>query len=303
MKTVLITGGSGLIGEELSKLLKSKGYRLHALSRSEEAIPNYDQTFVWDVNAGTIDENALDGVTQIVHLAGAGIADSPWTDERKRVILESRVKSIELVRTALEKRNQKIDALVSGSAIGWYGAISDDKLHTENEPAADDFMGKTCSAWEGAAGKFENLSARIVKIRTGVVLAKDGGALEQMKKPFKFFVGSALGSGMQQIPWIHLKDIAKVYANAIENNLYTGAINATATESCTNYEFSKTLAKVMHRPMLPVAVPSLVLRLALGDMSKVVLEGSSVSNQKLRSLGYTFEFDDLKEALSDLLKH
>ena len=292
-----------MIGKELSKLLKSKGYRLHALSRSAEAIPNYDQTFVWDVNAGTIDETALDNVTHVVHLAGAGIADSPWTDERKRIILESRVKSIELVRKALENRNQKVEALVSGSAIGWYGAISDGKLHVEDEPAADDFMGKTCSAWEGAADKFENLSARIVKIRTGVVLAKDGGALEQMKKPFKFFVGSALGSGKQQIPWIHIKDIALVFANAIEKESYSGAINATATESCTNCQFSKTLAKVMHRPMLPIAVPSFVLQLALGDMSKVVLEGSSVSNQKLRSLGYTFELDDLKKALSDLLKH
>lgn len=292
-----------MIGNELSKLLKAKGYRLHALSRSADAVPNYDQSFVWDVNAGIMDETALDGVTHIVHLAGAGIADAPWTDERKRIILESRVKSLELIQKALENRHVKIKALVSGSAIGWYGAISDDKVHTEDEPSADDFMGKTCAAWEAAADKFENLSARIVKIRTGVVLAKGGGALEQMKKPFKFFVGSALGSGKQQIPWIHLQDIAQVFANALEDEAYLGAINASATASCTNCDFSKTLAKVMHRPMLPIAVPSLVLRLALGEMSKVVLEGSSVSNQKLCSLGFSFKFTDLEKALSDLLKH
>jgi uncharacterized protein (TIGR01777 family) len=303
MKTILITGGSGLIGKYLSKLLKDKGYRLHVLSRGADQVPGFDKTFVWDVDRGTMDEKALEGVTHIVHLAGAGIADSAWTDARKKLIIDSRVKSLELIHRTLKAQNKQIEALISGSAVGWYGAISDEKLHSESESNATDFMGKTCAAWENAASAFEDVTSRIVKIRTGVVLAKEGGALPQMMKPFKFYVGSALGSGKQQIPWIHIRDIAAIFAEAIDNEAYSGPINASATEECSNETFSKTLAKTMHKPFIPIAVPSIFLKLALGDMSKVVLEGSRVSNKKLGSLGYTFEFDDLQKALSDLLKH
>jgi hypothetical protein len=301
MKTILITGGSGLIGKYLGKLLKAKGYHLHVLSRGADEVPGFDKTFVWDVDAGTMDEKALEGVTHIVHLAGAGIADSVWTDARKKLIIDSRVKSLELIHRTLKTHNKKIEALVSGSAIGWYGAITDEKLHIETEANATDFMGKTCSAWENAASAFEDVATRIVKIRTGVVLAKEGGALPQMMKPFKFYVGSPLGSGKQQIPWIHISDIAAIFAVAIDNEAYSGPINATATEECSNEAFSKTLASVMHKPLIPFAVPSIFLKLALGDMSKVVLEGSRVSNQKLLSLNYKLEFDNLEAGLKDLL--
>ena len=234
MKTVLITGGTGLIGKTLAKLLKQKGYKLHLLSRSSKAVENYDKVFHWDVKKGVMDSEALEGVTDIIHLAGAGIADQRWTDSRKKEIIDSRVDTLELILDHLKKKNQKINSLISGSAVGWYGSRTDEMLHIEEEPSADDFMGETCRKWEAAADLFEDYSSRIVKVRTGVVLAKDGGALPVMKMPFKFFVGSALGSGKQQIQWIHHEDICRIFLEALENEEYIGPINASATESCSN---------------------------------------------------------------------
>lgn len=302
MKTVLITGGTGLLGKTLAKLLKQKGYKLHLLSRSSKGVDNYDRVFQWDVNKGEMDIEALEEVTDIIHLAGAGIADERWTDKRKKEIIDSRVDTLELILAHLKKKNQKINSLISGSAVGWYGSRTDEMLHVEEEPAADDFMGETCRKWEAAADLFEDYSSRIVKIRTGVVLARDGGALPVMKLPFKFFVGSPLGSGKQQIQWIHHDDICNLFLEALEKEEYKGPINASATESCSNREFSKALAKVMNRPFIPIAVPSFVLKSILGEMSAVVLEGSRVSNQKLLTKGFDFRFNNLEEALTDLLK-
>ena len=301
MKTALITGGTGLIGMRLSAMLKARGYRIHLLSRSKKPVENYDEVFTWDIQKGEIDTAALDGVTDIIHLAGAGIADERWTEKRKEIIVNSRVKSIGLIEAALRKRNQEVNSLISGSAIGWYGARTDEMLHIEAEPAADDFMGETCRKWEFAADSFADISDRIVKIRTGVVLARDGGALASMKLPFKFFVGSPLGSGNQQIQWIHLDDICRVFAEALEKQNFSGAYNASATESCTNREFSKKLAKVMKRPLLPLTVPSFVLKTLFGEMSAVVLEGSRVSNKKLLKTGFQFQYVSLDTALENLL--
>jgi hypothetical protein len=301
MKTVLITGGTGLIGKKLAKHLKAKGYTLHLLSRSAQKADNYNKVFRWDVNKGEMDIAALEGVTDIIHLAGAGIADSRWTDERKKIIIDSRVKTLELILDNLKKKNQKVDSLISGSAIGWYGSRTDDMLHLESEPSADDFMGETCRKWEAVADSFEGLANRIAKIRTGVVLSKEGGALPTVKLPFKFFVGSPLGSGRQQIQWIHYDDICKVFSEALDNPKFIGSINASATEDCTNRKFSKTLAKVMNRPFIPISVPSLFLKGLLGEMSAVVLEGSKVSNTKLKETGFEFKHTNLEGALSDLL--
>ena len=171
---------------------------------------------------------------------------------------------------------------------------------TEIEPAAADFMGETCRVWERAADLFENNSKRVVKIRTGVVLAKEGGALPKMMVPFKYHLGAALGSGKQQIPWIHLEDICKVFMEALENESYTGPINAVATEECTNKAFSRTLATVLGKSLLPLPVPSFVIKLIFGEMSTVVLEGSRISNAKLKNLGFKFSFEELGGAIRDL---
>jgi uncharacterized protein (TIGR01777 family) len=301
MATILITGGTGLIGLRLAEILKSQGHRLHLLSRSNRSVKPYDAVFSWDVKNGTMNEIALDGVEVIVHLAGAGIADQRWTDERKAEILSSRVDSAKLLLDTLKHRNQSISVFVSGSAIGWYGAYSDSLIHNETEPAASDFMGETCRKWEYAADLFHDVAERIVKIRTGVVLDKNSGALPKMAQPVQWFVGSPLGTGKQQIPWIHLEDICAIFANAVSDSRYYGSINAIATENCTNKEFTKVLAKVLHRPILPIHVPSFVINALFGEMALVVLEGSRVSNHRIKQMGYNFKFSNLEEALKDIL--
>jgi uncharacterized protein len=301
MATILITGGTGLIGLRLAEMLKKQGHRMHLLSRNDKPVKHYEAVFSWDVKNGRIDESAFDGVDVIVHLAGAGIADQRWTDDRKKEILDSRVDSAKLIHETLKRRNQKIAAFVSGSAIGWYGAHTDSLIHNETEPAASDFMGETCRKWELSADLFKDVAERIVKIRTGVVLAKTSGALPKMAQPVKWFVGSPLGSGKQQIPWIHLDDICTIFSNAVSDSRYYGSINATATENCTNKDFTKVLAKVLHRPMIPIHVPSFVIKAVFGEMAVVVLEGSKVSNHRIKQMGYSFQYSSLETAIRNIL--
>lgn len=302
VKTILVTGGTGLIGKALAKVLKAQGYSLILLSRSRELPSHYDKVFQWDATNRRFDYAALDGVTDIIHLAGAGIADKRWTEQRKKEIVESRVAPLQAIRAALIERGQKINTLVSGSAVGWYGSISDSLMHTETEPAAADFMGETCQLWERAANAFSDCSERVVTIRTGIVLDTESGAFPSLLRAAKLGLGAPLGTGRQQMPWIHRDDIVAVYKTALENNTYVGPINATATECCTNYMFIKVLCLEAHRPFWPIPVPPLFLRVLFGEMANVVLHGSRISNQKLKSLGFSFRHSELSETLRELLK-
>jgi uncharacterized protein (TIGR01777 family) len=162
-------------------------------------------------------------------------------------------------------------------------------------------MGETCRKWEHVADLFQQVAERIVKVRTGVVLAKNAGALPKMAQPIKWYVGSPLGSGKQQIPWIHLDDICTIFSNAVSDSRYYGSINATATENCTNKEFTKVLAKVLHRPMIPIHVPSFVIKAIFGEMAVVVLEGSRVSNHRIKQMGYSFQYPSLETAIRNIL--
>lgn len=301
MANILIAGGSGLVGMALAKRLKSAGHFITLLSRSGKKIEPYDSAFSWDPQKGHLNEQALDGVDGIVNLAGAGIADKAWTNSRKQEILDSRVKSTELLLEVCRKKGLLPDVFVSASAVGWYGAVSDTLLHTENEPAANDFMGETCRKWEAAADGFEGVAQRVVKIRTGVVLDTHQGALPELMKPFRFGLGAVLGSGRQQIQWIHITDIARVFEEALFNPSFTGVYNASATENCSNREFTQTLGSVLKKPVFPMGVPSFALRLVLGEMSAVVLEGSRVSNEKLKKTGFIFSYPGLENALINLV--
>lgn len=302
MANILISGGSGLVGMALAYRLKNQGHTLTLLSRSGQKIDPYDKAFAWDPQKGHLDEHALDGVDAIVNLAGAGIADKAWTNSRKQEILDTRVKSTELLLETCRKKQRSLDVFVSASAVGWYGAMSDTLLHTENEPAANDFMGETCRKWEAAADGFNGIAGRVVKIRTGVVLDAHQGALPKLMKPFSFGLGAVLGSGKQQIPWIHITDIARVFEEALFNPSFTGVYNASATENCSNREFTQMLGRVLKKPVFPIGVPSFALRLVLGEMSTVVLEGSRVSNELLRNTGFRFDYPDLNSALKHLLQ-
>ncbi len=295
---VLISGGSGLVGLELSKMLRAKGHSVSILSRKKTNDVNYK---FWDIENGVLAEDALIGIDTIVHLAGEGIADGAWTDERKVKIVESRVNSTRLLLDALKKGNHQVKAFISASATGYYSNRGDELMYEDAMPAKD-FLGTTCVLWEQEVNKIESLGIRTVKLRIGIVLTTKGGALKKMIVPFKFGLGSALGDGKQWMSWIHLKDLCSMFIYAIENNQLKGAYNAVAPQAATNYEFSKTLSKIMKRPFWAPNVPSFILKIIFGEMSAVVLGSTKASADKIEKEGFKFEFAKLNEALIDLLK-
>jgi uncharacterized protein len=295
---ILISGGSGLVGTELSKMLRAKGHSISILSRKKSNAQGFVQ---WNVEQGTIDKNALKGIDAIIHLAGEGIADERWTDERKVSIIDSRVNSTRLLLTELQKGNHQVKTFISASATGYYSERGEDIMF-EDASAARDFLGTTCVLWEQEVNKIAKLGIRTVKLRTGIVLTLDGGALKKMIVPFKFGVGSALGDGKQWMSWIHVKDLCEMYIYSLENEQLNGEYNAVTPKPVTNYEFSKTLAEVMNKPFWAPNVPAFILKFIFGEMSAVVLGSTKASSTKIEKAGFKFEFDNLKVALKNLLK-
>lgn len=305
MQTVLITGGTGLIGKALTQMLTQKGYNVIILSRSIKT-SNYPSVSYaeWDIGKQTIDVNAVKQADYIVHLAGANIAEKRWTRRRKKEIVESRVKSGELLVKTLKENENGVKAVVSASAIGWYGPDSASSIKSgfrETDPAYDDFLGNTCAAWEQSMQTVESLGKRLVYLRTGIALSKEGGAFAEFKKPLKLGIAAILGSGNQMISWIHLEDLCRLYIYAIENNI-NGIFNAVAPKPLSNKNFTTALAKrIRHRFFIPVYVPSFVLKLVLGEMSIEVLKSTTVNDDKIRNTGFKFLYPSVDAALNELV--
>lgn len=301
-KNVLITGGTGFIGKYLTAELLKKGYSVSILTRNSK--PNTDgiSYYIWDVSSQQMEEAALLNADYIIHLAGENIAEKKWTAKRKEEIRDSRIQSAELIYSVLKKNNKQIEAFVSASGIGFYGAVNGEGICTENTLPANDFIGKTCQEWENAADLMAGLGIRTVKIRTGMVLGKNEGVLKKLTPIFKRGLGSALGSGKQYMPWIHVHDLCRMYIEAIENKNMSGAYNATINDSTTNLSFTKELANSLGRPLWLPNVPAFLIRLGMGEMSNIVLTGRRVSSDKIKKLGFRFQFKNLKKALKDCLK-
>lgn len=302
MKTILITGGSGMIGRRLTELLMEKGYDVIWLSREKHIkaeIPRYK----WNLLTGEIDKNALEEADVIVHLAGVGIAEGRWTEARKRMIVGSRVRSAHLILDKLKQMNTKIDAFISASAVGYYGSVTSDKVFTEKDDHAEnDFLGQTCYKWEEQAKQFTtDMDIRSVSIRTGVVLSKDSELVKKAVLPTKWWLGAPLGKGSQFMNWIHIDDLCKIYIKAIEDETMAGAYNAVAPEDTTNAQFMKTVADLLHKPMFLPRVPEFVFKWFLGEASQIILEGSRVSSQKIQDAGYDFKYNTLRKALKKIL--
>ena len=297
-KNILITGGSGLIGKILTNELIEKGYNVSHLNRS----PGKDmrvKTFLWDVKKGLIDQHCIDGIDTIVHLAGAGIADKRWTNKRKKILINSRTKSIGLIYDLIKNKKNTVQYIISASAIGYYGNREDEILTEDSEPG-NGFLSECCIEWEKAVDEGEKLGLSITKFRTGVVLNAEGGALPQMAFPVKIGLGSPLGSGRQWIPWIHWQDVAGMYVYGIENQLPGGVYNMVAPRPVTNKEQTKAVARQLHRPLWLPKVPAFVLKLLLGEMSAVVLGSTRVSSSKIEKEGFKFKFPVLTEALKEI---
>lgn len=296
MKKILISGGTGLIGTALTKLLQSNGYQVAHLSRTSGDKDGV-KTWRWDYKKKELETGALDGIYAIVHLAGAGIADKRWTDGRKKEIIESRVETAKLIFEEMKKAGGKPTAFISASGINYYGSITSEKVFRETDPPSETFIGECCRQWEAAADLFEP-HCRVVKLRTGVVLSKRGGALEKIALPIKYRVGAALGSGKQYMPYLHIDDLARMYLYAIENAHVQGAYNATNGDHQTNKTLTKAIAKILAKPLWLPNVPGFALKIAFGELSEVLLEGSRASAEKIKGTGFTFGYPDLETSLS-----
>lgn len=301
-KNVLITGGTGFVGRYLTERLLKRGYTVSILTRN--AKPNTDKIFyyVWDVNAKTIDVKSVLNADYIIHLAGEGIAEKRWTKKRKVAIRDSRVESAKLIYDTLKKNNKKVDAFVSASGIGYYGAVNGNGICTESTLPANDFVGQVCQEWENSADLMTSLGIRTVKIRTGLVLGKNEGILKEVSPLFKSGFGSPLGSGKQYMSWIHIHDLCMMYIEGIENEKMIGPYNATINDSTTNLIFSKALANSYGYPIWLPKVPAFLIRLALGERACLVLTGRRVSSDKVKKLGFRFKFKNFELVLKNLLK-
>lgn len=292
---ILITGGSGLVGMRLSEMLIDQGYEVAHLSRNPDKVSNY-KTFKWDVKKGSIDENAITYADYIVHLTGASVAGEKWTEDRKKEIINSRVKSTELLYTCLKNLDHHVKGFISASAIGIYGNAGD-QLMSEESTTGNDFLADVCKVWESAAWQMHELHLRTVIMRLGIVLSTKGGALPQMARPVKMMAGAPLGSGKQYMSWIHLDDTCRLFIRAIEDTQFEGVYNAVAPHPVTNKEFMTELAEAMKKPLVLPKVPAFAINLMMGEMSEVVLTGQRVSANKVLQTGFTFEYNFLEEAL------
>lgn len=301
MATVVITGGTGLIGTALSKLLVDNGYKVIILSRTGHDSAGQQQLEFaeWDLQQRTIDKKAIQEADYIVNLAGANVGAKRWTKKRKQEIVDSRVQSGITIVKALQDIPNKVKAVISSSAIGWYGPDrKDKKKFVETDPVDRGFLGDTCRLWEESVEPVSELGKRLVKLRTGIVLSEDGGAIPEFRKPIRFGFATILGSGQQVVSWIHISDICRMYLAAIENERMQGVFNAVAPNPVSNKELIISLAKkIKGKFYTPIYVPSFALKLVLGEMSVEVLKSATVSCEKIQLSGFQFSFPTIDAAI------
>lgn len=286
-----------MIGMKLSHLLADNGFEVSHLTRSKSDKNSFKQ-FNWDIGSDTIEAGALETADAIIHLAGAGVADKRWTDERKKIIIESRTKTADLIFNKLKAlQEHKVKQFISASAIGFYGMYTGAELLKETHRRGDDFLAEVVVKWEAAADQFTDLGLLVSKLRIGVVLAAEGGALPQLAKPIKLGVGAALGSGDQYMSWVHIDDICNMFLHLLTKEM-KGTFNGVAPEPVTNKEMTEMVAKTLEKPLWLPNAPEFALKLAFGEMAGVVLGGNKVSNEKIAASGYSYAHGSLEEALA-----
>lgn len=305
MPTILITGGTGMIGTALSQMLAAKGHRIIILSRNASRPSGPSVSIArWDPYKGDIDPEAIKAADFIVHLAGAGVADKRWTARRKKEIVESRTRSSELLVKALKEIPNKVQAVISASGIGWYGpdpSIPNPRPFVETDPADKDFLGETCRLWEASITPVTTMGKRLVIFRTGAVLGNTGGALAEFRRPVKLGVAAVLGSGRQVMSWIHVEDQCRLFLYAMEEGSMSGVYNAVAPQPVDNKTIMLELAKRMKgKYFVQVYVPSFVLKIMVGELSIEVLKSATVSAIKVRQTGFQFLYPSIQSALDNL---
>lgn len=300
-KNILISGGSGLVGQEIATLFQKNGHEVAILSRNPKN--QKMRSFYWNVEKGDIDEQAITFADVIIHLAGENISSKSWTPKQKENIISSRTQSTQLLFDTVKKKSKKLDAFLSASAIGYYGTFTSDKIFTEEDAAGDDFLAATVKLWEASVQQFTLLNIPTALLRIGVVMSEKGGAMVKMLKPVKMGFGAALGSGKQWIPWIVLEDLARlfyfVYEQKLQNQTPQNTLiyNAVAPSHISNKELMKSLAKAKKKPFFMPAVPAFVFKLLYGEMASILLEGSRVSSEKIIREGFDFKVTNVLEMI------
>ncbi|WP_458629155.1 TIGR01777 family oxidoreductase [Winogradskyella sp. PC D3.3] len=299
--TVLITGATGLIGQEIVKQCHDKGIDVHYLTTSKSKLntdTNY-KGFYWNPKTKEIDHNCFNGVTAIINMVGASISKR-WTDSYKKEIIDSRTKTAQLLQDTIKAHHYKIEHVVSASAIGIYPTSLVNYYEESNTEISESFLGKVVHQWETTVDGFKSLGCKVAKIRIGLVLAKDGGALPEIIKPIKYGAGAAFGSGKQWQSWIHIEDLASLFVFAVQHH-FEGIYNGVAPNAVTHKELTKATAKVLHRPLLLPNIPKFLMKLILGDMHILLFESQRVSSKKVETEGFNFKYANLRPALKDLL--
>ncbi|WP_299128985.1 TIGR01777 family oxidoreductase [uncultured Winogradskyella sp.] len=299
--TVLITGATGLIGQQIVKLCHADGIIVHYLTTSKSKISkeeNY-KGFYWEPRNNEIDHNCFNGVSAIINLVGASISKR-WTASYKKVILKSRTQTAQLLQDTIKTYNYKVDYVLSASAIGIYPTSYTNYYNEDHSKVSESFLGEVVEQWEDAVDGFKALGSKVAKIRIGLVLAKDGGALPELIKPIKLGAGAPLGSGKQWQSWIHVHDLARIFMYALQNKL-EGIYNGVAPNAVTNTELTKLAATVLQRPLILPKVPKFAMKLILGEMHMLLFESQRVCSQKIENKGFHFNYANLGPALEDLL--
>lgn len=304
MATILITGGSGLVGRELSSFLLAQGYDVVWLSRKAGETRIAGKTIpilAWNPQKGTINDRAIEQADHIINLAGAGVADKRWTARRKQEIVESRVKSGQLLAAALTRIPHKVKTFIQPSAIGWYGPDTVDSQtkggFLESDPCFPDFLGETCKAWEESIDGIQAMGIRVVIYRMGIVLSRQGGAYQEFSKPLRMGVATIMGSGKQMVSWIHVQDLCRLFLYAIENPSLTGIFNAVAPTPVSNEMLVRTIAQNLRERYLAIKLPTWLLQLVLGEMSIEVLKSATVSSANIQKAGFDFLYPNIHTAL------
>ena len=295
MATILITGGTGLVGQLLQKKLLNQGHSVRILTRK----PIHKNDFYWNVTSNKIDENAFLNLHYIIHLAGAGIAEKRWTTKRKQEIIDSRTKSTELLLDKVKELKLPLRGFIAASAVGYYGAITSETVFKETDKPANDFLGNVCNQWEKSSLTFNKLNIPTTILRIGIVLSKNGGAFSKMNTPIAI---NPIANGKQFIPWIHIEDLTNLFIKAIKDVSFTGIYNAVAPETHTSFSFSKLIASKTKKIFIPVGIPKFILQLLFGKMSILLTTGSKISSEKIKKTGFIFSFKNLSDALDDIVQ-
>jgi len=302
MSNILITGGTGLIGYSLSRLLISKGHTITILTRNRKKINSENLKFsYWDPGQEIIDAETISQADVIIHLAGENIGSGRWTSQKRDRIIKSRVNPLKLIERIIINSDNKTKLLISSSASGYYGAITSEKIFREEDAPGNDFLGCVCKKWEEAADSFEKSGIRVVKIRTGIVLSKTKGAFEKMSLSRKSGFLITPGDGRQFIPWIHIDDLCNIYLKAIEDESLNGAINAVAPDYTNYNNLNFAIRKTLKSKLPIIKVPAFIIRLILGEASDLILKGSRVSCKKLIDKNFCFEYPEISLVLKNLL--